>query len=459
MLNSINTKSNRNLYLGIIFLFLLLKYIEISLVYIFNGDGPWSLSQTLSMLNGDWGWSVFAHEPDGPVYKNYSYAILPYLPFKLFGVSHFSYLSAYFFYILLTIAGVYKIFEKNSFLQFFVSMLFVSSVYTYNFRFEAYAIMLIVWGLFFMFKKSWWTYLGLFFFAWAALIHPATFVALFFILVHYLYLEKKLFDIRTGVIYLLAFSFFALLLLGFDINNLLDPIFVRPELKQRFLVIKPMNVIKWFVLAGVFIWGFIITWRKTTWVSYLIIVINIIVYLLFKKSYYYPYLFLHVILLIYYNKEAIQFNHWLKKAFYLHLIAFGMLFFVFPVYKSVDNPEYGNMMRSNEKYMKKVSAAVKGNDRIYVEKELLMGVADCKNARLYLSEYRNYYNGSPKIDLKGNDKIYIFRLKELNDFKEKTSDIVYQKNVVIREIHKPVSGLLTFDGRGGEIGLWEISLK
>lgn len=459
MVNTNTTKSNRNLYLGIIFLFLLLKYIEISLVHIFNGDGPWSLSQTLAMLNGDWESSIFAHEPDGPVYKNYSYAILFYVPFKLFGVSHFSYLSAYFFYILVTIAGVYKIFEKNSFLQFFVSMLFVSSVYTYNFRFEVLAIMLIVWGMFFLFKKSWGTYVGLFFFAWAALIHPATFVALFFILVHYLYLEKKLFDVKTIAIYVLVFSFFALLLLGFDINNLLDPIFVRPELKQRFLVIKPMNVVKWFVLAGVFIWGFIITVRKTTWVSYLIIVINIIVYLLFKKSYYYPYLFIHVILLIYYNKDAIQLNPWLKKGFYLHLIVFGLLFFAFPVYKSIDNPEYGNMMRANEEYLKKIVPQVKGNDRIYVEKELLMGVANCKNARLYLSEYRNYYNGSPKINLKDNDKIYIFRLKELNDFKEKTSDIVYQKNVIIREIHKPVSGLLTFDGRGGEIGLWEISLK
>lgn len=459
MLKNFNIKETKNLYLGIIFLFLFLKYLEISLVYIFNGDGPWSLSQTLSILNGDWGWSVFAHEPDGQVYKNYSYAILFYIPFKIFGVSHFSYLSAYFFYIVLAIVGVYKIFRSNQFLQFFVSMLFVASVYTYNFRFEVLAIMLMVWGLYFMFKKQNWIYLAFFFFAWAALIHPATFVALFFIIAHYLYLEKKLFDYKTIAIYLVVFSFFVLLLIGFNINNLLDPIFIRPELKQRFLVVKPMNVIKWFVLAGVFIWGFVVTIKKTNWISYLIILINIFVYLLFKKSYYYPYLFLHVILLIYYYRDSIQINPIAKKIFYAHLLIFGILFFVFPVYKSIDNPEYGNMMRSNEKYLKKINAKVKGSDRIYVEKELLMGVSDCENARLYLSEYRNYYNGSPRIDLKGNDKIYIFRLKELNDFKEKKDSIIYQKDVVIREIHKPVNGLLTFDGRGGEIGLWEISLK
>lgn len=458
-MNSSSVKSNQNLYLGVIFVFLLLKYLEISLVHIFNGDGPWSLSQSLSMLNGDWGWSVFAHEPDGPVYKNYAYAILFYIPFKLFGVSHFSYLSAYFFYIILTVVGVYKIFKKNAFLQFFVSMLFVSSAYTYNFRFEVLAILLIVWGLYFMFKKSWWVYIGLFFCAWAALIHPATFVALFFVIVHYLYLEKQLFNFKTVVLYLVVFSFFALLLLGFDIHNLLDPIFVRPELEQRFLVIKPINVIKWFVLAGVFIWGFVITVKKTTWVSYLIVVLNILVYLLFKKSYYYPYLFLHVILLVYYNRDSILLTGWLKKAFYVHLIAFGAVFFVFPVYKSFDNPEYGNMMRANEAYMRKVASKVSESDRIYVEKELVIGVANCKSARLYLSEYRHYYNGSPKINLKDNDKIYIFREKELNDFREKKNLIIYQDNVVIREIHKPVKGLLTFEGRGGSIGLWEISLK
>ncbi|WP_310556208.1 hypothetical protein [Flavobacterium sp.] len=454
-----NNQQVKYLFLGIVFLFLFFKYIEIGNLYIFNGDGPWSLSQTLSMLNNEWGWSRFAHEPDGQIYQNYSYAILFYIPFKLFGVSHYSYLSAYFFYLILTLIGIYKIFKGNSFLQFFVSMFFVSSVYTYNFRFEALAIVFMVWGLYFIFKKGKWIYLAFFLFSWAALIHPATFVALFFVIGHYLYLEKKLLDYKTIGLYLMVFVFFVFLLLGFDINNLLDPIFVRPELKQRFLVIRPENIIKWLTLSGVFVWGIIVLIRKTSIVSVVFVGLNIMVYLIFKKSYYYPYLLLHIILLLYYKRNEITIHPIFKIGFYIHLLVFGVLFFIFPVYKSYENPEYGKTMRNNVEYLTKISQKMFPNQRIYVEKELIMGISNNKNARLYLNEYSDYYNGSPKINLNQKDKIYFFRQKQLESFKEKMASVIYQKKVIIRQIHKPVKGILAFKGRSDGIGLWEISVN
>lgn len=459
MENSTDTKSYKYLYLGIILLFLVFKFIELNLTFIVNADGPWSLSETLSMLKGDWGWSTFSHEPDGPIYDNYSYPILFYIPFKIFGVSHISYLCAYFFYIILAIVGIYKILEKYSFLQFLVSVIFVSSVYTYNFRYEVLAITLIIWGLFFLLKENNWKYLGLFLFAWAGLIHPATMVALVFVVWHYLYLTNRVFDFKTIGLYLIVTVFFTFLLLGFNIYNLLDPIFAATELEQRFGVIKPINIIKWLVLAGVFIWGLIITIKKTTWVSYLFIGLNVFVYLIFKKSYYYPYLLLHVFLLIYYNKDNLEFNIWFKRLFYAHLAGFWIVFFVFPVYKSIDNPDYGNMMRANVEYLKKYTKSMKPEERIYVERELIMGIANSKNARMYLSEYSLYYQGAPKIDLKSNDKIYLFKSKELKIFKKKMKSIIHQNKVYIKQIHAPVKGLLTFEGRGDSIGLWEISVK
>ncbi len=456
-MNRILNSKNYNFIFIIILVFLLsLKFIEIMTQYCFNGDGPWSLSPTLSMLKGDWGWSRLAHEPDGQVYKNYSYSILFYIPFKIFGVSHFTYTSSYFLYIILSVLGIYKIFKGYNFLQFFLSLTLVSSVYTYNFRFEILAIFLIIWGLFFYFKGNKNSYIALFLFAWAALIHPATFVVMFFVMVHLLYFEKKIFDFKTILIYLSVFIFFCFLLLGFNINNLIDPILVRPELQQRFMVLRPENIIKWLVLAGVFVWSFIILLKKTSWISVLIIASNILVYFLFKKSYYYPYLILHIIIIFYYNRDIIV-GKYIRMAIFAHLAVFAALFFVFPVYKSIENPLFGDMMRKNVAFLENLPN--NNNSKIYIERELVMGIANNDNARLYFKEYQNYYNGSPKIDLKQNDKIYLFRESELESFKSEMSSIVYQKNIQIKQIYAPVPGILTFRGRAGRIGFWEISLK
>ncbi len=298
-------KNQNYLFISILVLLLSFKFIESMAHYYFNEDDLWSLSQTLSMPKGNWGWSRLAHEPDGQVYKNYSYVILFYIPFKIFGVSHFTYTSAYFLYIILSVLGIYKIFKEYSFLKFFLSLTLVSSVYTYNFRFEILAIFLIILGLFFYFKGNKNSYIALFLFAWAALIHPGTFVALFFVMVHLIYYENKIFEIKTILIYLSVFIFFCLLLIGFNINNLIDTIVVRPELQVRFLVLRPEKIIKSLAITGVFVWSFVLLLKKTSWISILIIVFNIFIYFLFKKSYYYPYLILHIIILFYYNRDKI----------------------------------------------------------------------------------------------------------------------------------------------------------
>ncbi len=85
------------------------------------------------------------------------------------------------------------------------------------------------------------------------------------------------------------------------------------------------------------------------------------------------------------------------------------------------------MMRKNVAFLK--CLPVDDNSKIYIERELVMGVVDNKNARLYFKEYRNYYKGSSKIDLKKNDKIYLFREDELNGFKSQMDCIVYQKSI------------------------------
>lgn len=450
-----------HIQLLILLAFLLLKYLEIYRLNMFNGDGPWSLSQTISMLNGDWGWSKFAHELDGPIYQNYAYAFLFYIPFKVFGVTHFSYLSIYFFFLALTVWGIYKIFNKQTTLAFILSLIFVSGVYTYNFRYESLTILLIVWGLFFIFKNNRWMYLGLFLLAWAALIHPATVVALFFLIVHYFYLSNQLLNFKKGFIFVALIGLFMMLLLGFNINNYFDPIFVRPELKERFLVLRPLNILKWFALSSIFAWGVIITLKKIKWFSVLIIALNIGVYFLFKKSYYYPYLILHLLLLIYFyrNDLTLMFAQWVKFGFITHLVIVWGFFFVFPLYKTYENKEYGSMMRRNIEYLKALPDNKVSNSKIYVERELLMGAVNHKNTRMYLELYRDYYVGSPRIDLSNQSKIYLFREEELNKFKKSQPLIIKQEQVTIKEIFPPVKGILTFGGRNGNIGLWEISAK
>jgi hypothetical protein len=160
---------------------------------------------------------------------------------------------------------------------------------------------------------------------------------------------------------------------------------------------------------------------------------------------------------MYYNRDKINIGSYTKKGIFAHLIVFTALFFVFPVYKSYENPLFGNMMRKNVAFLKQLP--VDDNSKIYIERELIMGIAENKNARLYFKEYRHYYNGSPKINLKKNDKIYLFREDELDGFKLEMDSIVYQKNINIKQIHAPVKGLLSFGGRSNRIGFWEISLK
>jgi hypothetical protein len=452
----------KNTYLGLFLILfcLILKFVEIILSEQVNADGPWSLSQCVSMLNGDWGWSRFSHELDGRIYYNFCYSIFYFIPFKIFGISFQVYVISYFFYILSTILSFYLIFNKRNFIAFLFSISLVLSTYTYNFRYELFGILLISWGLWFLIQSGKWFWIGLFLFAWASLIHPATLVVVFSILLLYIYYIDKLFNFKF-VFFVFTFLLFNMfLLLGFNYHNYIDSLFIRPEFKQRFMVIKFENFPKWILLAGTTFFLIIKSFKKTLGFPLFVISMNIIIFLMFKKSYYYPYLILHLILVFYFNLD-LYFNSHLKRIIIIHTFLFLAIFSIFPIFKIFENRKYFSLIHRSTQYLKNKTIHDKKNGAIiYVERDLAFGLFDYYYCRMYLYEYQNYFFDKPRIKLGKNDKIFIFHNKEINRVRENPDFVLGSAKFEIIEIEKPVRGLLTLGGpRTDSIGFWEIRLK
>jgi hypothetical protein len=449
-------------YFGYVFLgiILILEYLKVIFTQQVNADGIWSLSQTISMVNGDFGWSKFSHELDGQIYYNFLYSIFFYVPFKIFGVSFIVYVTSYFFYILLAIIAFYQIFNNRDYLGFLFGLSLATSVYTFNFRFELFGILLISWGFYFLLRTSKWKNVSWLFFAWAGLLHPATLVAIFFLFLLYFYYEKKLSNFKVLGISALFFLFFFFLLIGFNINHYLEPIFIRPELKQRFMVIKPENFFKWLALSGTIIFVFVGAFKRILWFPMLFILGNILVYLIFKKSYYYPYLILHLLVIFYYNRD-IKYNKFLRTSILTVAMLFVILFTCLPFYKIRENPEYYYVVHYNIDYLKNKTDLIRStNAKIYVERDLAFGIFDYYYGRMYMYEYQDYFAKNPKIDLMPEDKIYIFHKEELDKLKADPSFALVNSNIEIREIQRPVKGILTLgESRSDSIGFWEIGLK
>ncbi|MEO7765957.1 MAG: hypothetical protein ABIS01_00980, partial [Ferruginibacter sp.] len=390
-----------------------------------------------------------------------SYSIFFYLPFKLFGLSFYTYLITYFAYIALSFAGIRVIFRKDIVLQSIFLVTYSLATYTYGFRYETVVIMLNIWGIYLISFEhtNLKVYLGYLLFAISFLIHPAASATVGSILVLHALNNANKIGIKKIVICYLIFLAIAISLLGFSIDNYTKPFFSVSEFGNRLFTVNLFNPLKWILLSSVLAWILLdYLLSKRPLLNKLVLLGLFAIFFLLRTSYYYPYIV--TLLIIEYRDQPVLtplvMKLFSKGVLVLHTIVFFGIFYAYPIIKLFENHSYADQFKSNIHYVEHYVSDSCSRNKVYIDRQLAVGCLDNTCIRNYLFNHKDLFYGK-KVNIKGGDRIFLIYKKDLTELLGNPSYVLNDTAIEVKEIHKPVKGLLTITGsRTDSLGLWMI---
>lgn len=431
-------------------------------------DGTWSLSPVFSYLRGEYGWSTFAHEQVGQLfYLKHKYAFVSSF-YQVLGVSTTSYFLLGFILTGLTFFFFwYPMRKKSKFLVHLLLIGFLLSNYTYGFRVEMFILFMssilffvtniwallpwidgIIWGLFCV-------VIGTF--------HPVAGV-LFGLLMGIHFFEKR--QSLGFIIGVLIGSFSSLFWIGFEpIQMFVESLSkVESDKMDHFDGLHFEYLLK-YLLEGnaiatlIFFFLFFQFWKAKRMISFGIIAIMLIFFLLAGRSYYMAYFFPFSMVFIGILEQG-EVRYWQKNVIWMSLGYSLVLFLTVPM-TILFQRDYGRQVKTVLKATRSWAIQDSLSSRIFVPAPLALEVASKSSARLLYPFYRINHGKNP---LKENETILVFEKKQFRWIEKNFSNYnQLEFTPLIKPAHGKretnIRGLLNSKFSSDSIGLWKVTLK
>lgn len=435
-----------------------------------NPDGPWALSHTFSILNGNFFKSSFAH--DYMEFYNLPYLYgwyntLMYLPFKGTSLLLYSIFFWNLIWILIYLFYSNKILKKTAdgWLKFCLfSIAFLLSTFTYYGRpeIEILPLLLVLLYLLDKFKSAQKNFLFIpLLIALIGMMHPvAGFYAGFFTAC-YTYDNKLGFSflLKTAfaTIFFVAVLYAPVIFQDYDLwkTNFFERAFVNDQ--RTFSIYYPL--VHFFTYASpllVYILLLIAAGsRKKRVAEFLYWMVCFAALLIFARGYYYEYLF-HFALWRSLSAGTFTFTKIYKLLFFI-AVFFGLVFNVgITSFQFLENKNYTSQFKRDLSYMRKF-AQDNPSKNVWVSEDCSMSVIDYPNGRLHDHQYENLSGIKPLID---STQIFFIEKKYMFSYYLSSYKVNKNDSIIIKEIYKPVKGLLRLQfplKRSDSLGLWIVT--
>jgi hypothetical protein len=452
--------------------FLLLLKLMTCIYFPFpNGDGPWALSHTFSILNGHFFESRFAHSYMGFYNLPYLYGWLNAPFYYLFTKTNFLEYSIFicnFIWVILIIvlSSIYLKKTVSGESKFFLlALCFLLSPYTYSLRPEIFNLPLLITLVFLLdeyVKRNKYLWLIALLVTLIGLIHPVGGLYACFFVAAYFYernLElKKLLLTAAGVLLWLfilygpvVFSNFALWRLNFFHRGYeSDSRHVSLSIIFKFLFYNPLFAVILFI-------HFFSVPKEKLITEIAFWAVCILVFIPFGRSYYLPYLMQFLLWRLALNKKFYKKTAWLNYAVLLSAFVALFISYIWPSCQIFENQDYIQQFKSNLLYISD-AANTNQNKLIWVSPFTAMKIIDKENARLFVPSL-SQLSGTIQT-AKHNDFFLLENPRLINALKNWRT--VASDSLIVKEIYKPVKGFLRFGANGqrsDSLGLWMVTVK
>jgi len=458
--------SGKNIF-GIIIVLFCWKLLLFTNYPFVSSDGPWTLSHLFSLMIGDSNSSTFGHSFYGEVFRTHVLEMLLFPLYALFPINTYTFIVINFFFIAFTITLIYFIFNRQKQgVQIFglMSVVFLSSTYTYGMRSENYIIPLILIVILLFnydnLKSSLSTiFLISLFSAIAAFIHPMGGVVAIIIIISRIIDYNKYCKM---VFLFLLFGVIASILVTWGEMQSYIALFIETRGSSDDHYFWSQGFLKYICFSIGIIPLLFLTIKRNTLKSIIMLIIAILVIANFGRSYYFHYLFVILVSVISNPISNKKYNINLDKSFKYFSMICILISLVFthisPTFLSLENMDLGKEYRQ---ILSRVDIIAKKHNPIHllwVPSQFGMEVIDQKNARLHFKFYKTL--AGEKIQLEPGDAMLFYS----NGKMEET--LKYQVanprgNLSIEKLIDPSPSYLRigtfYKQRADSLGLWRVS--
>lgn len=436
-----------------------------------NADGPWSLSQTFSILHGDFFKNQFAASYISFYNMPYMYNLLmvPFYAADIFG--EYQQFIVNIILVLLLILQVWIYFKRKNetswLLSLFFSLAIVASPYSYNQRTEITSLCIIFLLISILYKNGFAKKRNV---AAAALLiavvglaHPVAgifAVALVSLMAYDTRVEFKNFILLGALAFLLLMILYAPFV-AMDVQSFYTSFFERGFANDdrgvalltlsKYFLYSPLTFLLTFYL-------FYYRYKTSGLLKEIIyFVISVLVLLIFARSYYFPYLL--GFLFWRYGDVKLIFPEGNRHCVILISTCVVVVsIFITHIWPTIQNLE-------NQKYIRNWKRILNQTELIFAETpnnlvwtSPFLGALSIwhENARMHFRYYKTYVGQSPEMK-KGD----IF-LAENDETLKYVANLCQDHRYKISELVLPVNGLVTISypfKRSTSIGLWKITIE
>ena len=473
---SLVAKINRKQFFYLAFLSLLLFWklsLFIWLPYP-NGDGPWSLGHTFSIIQGEFFKNTFAQSFVNFYNFPYMYGLLN-VPFFYF--NFFDYYQIFLWNLILVLILIWQIrvyFRRKGkdfeFVAFLFSFAVLSSPYTFNQRPEIFILNFIIYLVsYFDNNSAPFNKVSVFIVSLLTCIigltHPVA--GVFTVVLICLMAYEKNAQFSFYVTYLIMVSCLLAILYGpmvlYDFESFYLNFFQRgygKNERELQLLLLPKYFIYSLFLFLLFILVFYKSFQKGKIVKEIIYFsICVLALLIFSRSYYFPYLFALLMWRLGQIGKAIPFiNRIFKRTWIVVFVFLSALFssHIWPTIQLFENKEYSVHWKNILNRADLVYKNEDPNKRIWAS-PFLGGVSLWyRNARLHFRFYGTYVGYLPKTE---KEEIFLVENEETLKY---VLSLLEGKQIEIVEVIKPTKGLIKLGyplTRSSSVGLWILTLK